>query len=86
MKYSRWLWYGAGLAALAVVLIVAGVPVLTALVITAVLACPLMMFSMMGGHGSDHSKAGADADHGASSPGGHEHIHDQTGDSSGSWR
>jgi hypothetical protein len=50
MKRSRLAWFGAGLAALAGVLVLSGVPASTALFVTVLLACPLMML-FMGGHG-----------------------------------
>jgi hypothetical protein len=43
MKRAHWLWRGGGLLALVVMLLVAGVPAVSALLITALLACPLMM-------------------------------------------
>lgn len=49
MKYM--LLGGAGLAAIALVL---GVPLQDALFIGILLACPLMMVFMMGGHGEAH--------------------------------
>jgi hypothetical protein len=53
MKRAHWLWCGGGLLALVVVLLVAGVPAVSALLIAALLACPLMMLIMLGTiHGS----------------------------------
>ena len=49
MKRSHWLWCGGGLLALVVVLLVAGVPAVSALLIAALLACPLMMLITLGG-------------------------------------
>jgi hypothetical protein len=48
MKSAHWLWCGAGLLALVVVLLVAGVPAVSALLIAALLACPLMMLIIHG--------------------------------------
>lgn len=44
-------WYALALAVLIVGLAVAGVPMSALLVALVVLACPLMMLLMMGGHG-----------------------------------
>jgi hypothetical protein len=47
MKRTQWLWCAAGLLALMVGLLVAGVSVASAFVMGALLACPLMMLIMM---------------------------------------
>jgi hypothetical protein len=51
MKGGRWGWCVAGLAIVAVGLVVMGVRPSTVLFAVAVLACPLMMLFMHGGHG-----------------------------------
>jgi hypothetical protein len=51
MKRQQWGFYAIALAVLIVGLVWAGVPVSTLLVAVLVLACPLMMLFMMGGHG-----------------------------------
>lgn len=43
MKRAHGLWCGAGLLALVVVLLVAGAPAVSALLIAGLLACPLLM-------------------------------------------
>jgi uncharacterized membrane protein YdcZ (DUF606 family) len=53
MKRAHWLWCGGGLLAMVVVLLVAGAPAISALLITAplitvLLACPLMMLIIHG--------------------------------------
>jgi hypothetical protein len=48
MKRAHWLWCGGGLLALVVVLLIAGVSAASALLIAALVACPLMMLSMLG--------------------------------------
>ena len=56
-------WYGLGVAALLLGLIGFGVPVWSALLVTVLLACLMMMLSMWaGGHGHQH---------GGDEPGGH---------------
>jgi hypothetical protein len=46
MKCAHWLWCLGGLLALVVVLLVAGAPAVSALLIAAPLACPLLMLIM----------------------------------------
>ena len=46
MKRAHWLWCGGGLPALVVALLFADVSVASALLIAALLACPLMMLIM----------------------------------------
>jgi uncharacterized membrane protein YdcZ (DUF606 family) len=48
MKRAHWLWCGGRLLALVVVLLVAGAPAVSALLIAALLACPLMMLIIHG--------------------------------------
>jgi hypothetical protein len=48
MKRAHWLWCGGGLLALVGVLLVAGVPAVSALLVAALLACPLMMLILHG--------------------------------------
>jgi putative membrane protein len=48
MKRAHWLWCGGGLPALVVVLLVAGAPAVSALLIATLLACPLMMLIIHG--------------------------------------
>ena len=55
MKRSHWLWCGGVLLALAVVLLLAGVPAVSALLTAALLACPLMMLIMLGTRSSSAS-------------------------------
>ena len=57
MNGARWGWYAAGLAVVAVGLLVMGVRPSTVLFGAVVLACPLMMLFMHGGHddGAQHS-------------------------------
>ena len=56
MKRSVWGWYGLGAAALLLGMIGFGVSVSSVLLITVLVACPLMMlFMMVGGHGDQHS-------------------------------
>lgn len=87
MKSTRLLWYLAGLGALALVLTLTGVPVGTAFVITAVLACPMMMFFMMAGdHGAHHSKAGMAREREANPPASQDHIHHEARDANRSLR
>jgi hypothetical protein len=50
MKRSHWLWCGAGLLAVLIGLLAAGVSAPFALSIAALLACPLMMLIMMVSH------------------------------------
>ena len=55
MKGARWAWYAAGLAVVAVGLVIMGVRPSSVLFGAVVLACPLMMLFMHGGHGGgDH--------------------------------
>ena len=56
MKGARWGWCAAGLAVVAVGLVVMGVRPSTVLIGAVVLACPLMMLFMHGGHddGAQH--------------------------------
>jgi hypothetical protein len=84
MKTSRWVFYGVGLAGLALVLIAIGTPVVTALLITAIFACPAMMFFMMGDHGDHGDHGGGDADRSVGEDP-HAHHH-STSDSAGSLR
>ena len=64
-------WYAAGLVVVAVGLVVVGVDPSTVLFGAFVLACPLMMLFMHGGHGArdnqDHRSHGHEPDHGAAS-------------------
>ena len=53
MKGAHWLWCGGGLLALVVVLLVAGAPAVSALMIAALLACPLLMLIIHGTTGSN---------------------------------
>ena len=48
MKRARWLWFGGELLALVLLLFVAGAPEESALVIAALLVCPLMMSMLLG--------------------------------------
>ena len=48
MKRPPWLWCGGVLLALVVVLLVAGAPAVSTLVIAALLACPLMVLIVHG--------------------------------------
>ena len=52
MKRAHGLWCGAGLLALVVVLLVAGAPAVSALLIAGLLACPLLMLIMFATTGS----------------------------------
>ncbi|MFI5894883.1 DUF2933 domain-containing protein [Actinoplanes sp. NPDC051513] len=54
MKRQPWALYAIALAILVVGLVAFGVPAQTFLFGAAVLACPLMMLFMHGGHGSTH--------------------------------
>ena len=64
MKSQYLPWYALAVAVAFVGALAFGVPISTLLLLAAVLACPLMMMSMMGGHGmggghgSDDSSAG----------------------------
>jgi hypothetical protein len=51
MKRQRWELYAVALVVLVIGLVWAGVPASTVLVAALVLACPLMMLFMHGGHG-----------------------------------
>jgi hypothetical protein len=73
MKRQQLPLYAIALAILVVGLAFAGVPVITLLVGLAVLACPLMMMFMMGGHGG-HGGSGQHTD----GPGEHGHEHRPT--------
>ena len=48
MKSAHWLWCGGVLLALVVLLLVAGVPAVSTLLIAALLACPLVMLLIHG--------------------------------------
>jgi hypothetical protein len=50
MKRAHWLWCGGGLLALVVVLLVAGVPAVSALLIAALLASLLMAIGLLAWH------------------------------------
>jgi hypothetical protein len=68
MKRQQLPMYAIALAILVVGLAFAGVPVQTMLFGLIVLACPLMMIFMMGGHGGDTGSGRHD-----DRPGGHQH-------------
>lgn len=68
MKRQHLPMYAVALAILVVGLAFAGVPVQTMLFGLIVLACPLMMIFMMGGHGGDAGSGRHD-----DRPGGHQH-------------
>jgi hypothetical protein len=63
MKRQHLGLYAIALAVLIVGLAFAGVPLTTVLVGLLVLACPLMMMFMMGGHGGHGGRGGADEQH-----------------------
>lgn len=56
-------WYAIALAIVIVGLGFAGVPLTTTLLGLLVLACPLMMMFMMGGHGGHGGHSGSDEQH-----------------------
>jgi hypothetical protein len=74
MKRSQLAWYGVGLAAVVGVLVVSSVPSSTALFITVLLACPLMML-VLGGHGG--------SGHGGKASTGQAHNHISAGHTAG---
>ena len=63
MKGARWGWYAAGLAVVAVGLVIMGVRPSTVLFGAVVLACPLMMLFMHGGHGGGDQQSRQTPEH-----------------------
>ena len=68
LSHVKYMLFGG--AGVMVVALLFGVPLQSALFYGVVLACPLMMIFMMGGHGGghDHGQASDSKDHGTQQP------------------